>query len=714
MISTLLFPVQALTVTIYVALAVYVSLNPTPRPIHRPFILFFIIGALDAWMAFVLLSPDGGVPSGLDALLRLRVALDFYWPLLFLHMAVYLQREKTPKALLSIRNASHLLMLGVGMLLIFGPAIIEGGVNRGAPAAYTIRPSLTPLGQIVYLGWLGLTAGVGSFFLASAASNSASARTRRDSRRVLAAWILLVGAGVLRALSRGLPWESSLAWSLMPILGHVSLSFIAGLSLAYGILRLGSPIGRPIDSRLSPLVMAAVPMTLIALLPLELGHPGMQPIVSLAVGAIAGLLLALPGVSRWPEHWLGRRPPLETPFLSLLSTSWRSLAARELDTKQAAEMAGALQSELSAEFVTVLERMSSGDARSLSFGRGPSGPILHLPSDGVEWPITEAALKRVVISLDGTGPKPNMILPIRADDGLAGVLMVGDPLQGGVYGTDDVVKMEWLASFLAVAHKEGVSLVLHEESGPALEDDDPCMLPVPLAVRAFGGLQLFAEGKELTGASHVSIRARQILAHLLTAYPDPVGGDALMTRLWPDASPSAAANNLYVAIYSLRRSLEPGLRKGSASRFILREGEHYRLALGGGLWIDALAFADAYREGTRRVKEDDLDGARRALEEAEILYRGDFLDDSTLDLPAEVEVTRQRYRMQYRQMARFLVDGYAQAGRWEDAECVLLHQLSVDPWDELAHAGLKRVTAQRDRAETARRLEGPLPAVRIA
>jgi hypothetical protein len=126
-----------------------------------------------------------------------------------------------------------------------------------------------------------------------------------------------------------------------------------------------------------------------------------------------------------------------------------------------------------------------------------------------------------------------------------------------------------------------------------------------------------------------------------------------------------APNSLYVAIYALRKALEPGLRRGAVSRYIKRELDSYKLIIDDNLWIDFLEFLKYYWEGKDSIVRGNERGAVQSYERALRVCRRPFLADSTLDLPAEVEVTRHR-------LQRFLHEMAWRRGAWK-------HKISLPP-----------------------------------
>ena len=88
-----------------------------------------------------------------------------------------------------------------------------------------------------------------------------------------------------------------------------------------------------------------------------------------------------------------------------------------------------------------------------------------------------------------------------------------------------------------------------------------------------------------------------------------------------------SSRNLRVVLHSLRRALEPDLKRGGASSFIVTKGDLVHLSSSSLVWIDVEEFVDRARRAVslsssgRRV--EGISEYRRAA----ALYRGEYLED---------------------------------------------------------------------------------------
>jgi len=120
--------------------------------------------------------------------------------------------------------------------------------------------------------------------------------------------------------------------------------------------------------------------------------------------------------------------------------------------------------------------------------------------------------------------------------------------------------------------------------------------------------------------------ARELLAYLLLERDRGVPAERLMDLFWPRLEPRAAANNLQGVVLKLRRWLEPDLRRGRDSRYLLTEADGYLFPTDD-CSLDTDEFSQAVQAGRAARRRDDLPTARAALERALRLYRGELLSD---------------------------------------------------------------------------------------
>jgi hypothetical protein len=90
------------------------------------------------------------------------------------------------------------------------------------------------------------------------------------------------------------------------------------------------------------------------------------------------------------------------------------------------------------------------------------------------------------------------------------------------------------------------------------------------------------------------------------------------------------------------------------------------------------------------------------------ICRRPFLADSTLDLPAEVEVTRHRLQRYLHEMVWHIIQQCKEEENWSMDERALLHLLSVDHHHAAARQELAKIYLSQGKEGLAQELEANL------
>jgi DNA-binding SARP family transcriptional activator len=139
-----------------------------------------------------------------------------------------------------------------------------------------------------------------------------------------------------------------------------------------------------------------------------------------------------------------------------------------------------------------------------------------------------------------------------------------------------------------------------------------------LAVRLLGEFRVDVRGQVVTDAQWTRPQARMLLKLLALEPTHQIHRQRLIEVMWPSIDPAAGAANLHKIIHMARRALEPTLRSGADSRFIITSRQHVQLQAAGGLWIDAEAFE-------LLASRARASGIAAEYEDALTLYRGVLL-----------------------------------------------------------------------------------------
>jgi DNA-binding SARP family transcriptional activator len=156
-----------------------------------------------------------------------------------------------------------------------------------------------------------------------------------------------------------------------------------------------------------------------------------------------------------------------------------------------------------------------------------------------------------------------------------------------------------------------------------------------LEFRVLGPLEVAANGAPLPlgGA-----KQRAVLALLLLHANEVVSTDRLIDELWGDSPPESAANMLQGYVSHLRKTLEPGRRRGEHELLVSR-APGYMLQIASDQ-LDAERFERLASEGRVLLADRDEAAAVERLRAALVLWRGGALDDLAYEAFARADIDR--------------------------------------------------------------------------
>jgi DNA-binding SARP family transcriptional activator/Tfp pilus assembly protein PilF len=158
--------------------------------------------------------------------------------------------------------------------------------------------------------------------------------------------------------------------------------------------------------------------------------------------------------------------------------------------------------------------------------------------------------------------------------------------------------------------------------------------------------------------------------------------DELMEKLWPASNPETTAANLRRRVSEVRHLLEPQLKQGRHSRFILTKLQGYCFSSDAPCWVDAEEFASLLEQAREHYRSRRSLEVVRLLETAFQLYRGDYLDE---DRYAEWAIGRRAYwREQFLELLWMLAESHAQLGQYRKAIALCRQLLRQEPYRESA------------------------------
>ena len=171
--------------------------------------------------------------------------------------------------------------------------------------------------------------------------------------------------------------------------------------------------------------------------------------------------------------------------------------------------------------------------------------------------------------------------------------------------------------------------------------------------------------------------------------------EQILDLFWPNSTKTAADNNFYRILHSLRQTLEPHLTRPSDSQLITMSQHIVYLSPPDRLWVDITAF-DAYL-AQAEVATDPIP----FLEAAQQLYRGMLLAEDVYD--EWTVAPRTTYEQRYVSLLRQLAQHYTQRADHDAAITTLQRILAIDGADEYAHYDLMQAYAQTGRRTDALR-----------
>lgn len=186
-----------------------------------------------------------------------------------------------------------------------------------------------------------------------------------------------------------------------------------------------------------------------------------------------------------------------------------------------------------------------------------------------------------------------------------------------------------------------------------------------LKIRCLGAFEVARDSLPIAETGWGREKTKALFKVLLSKPGRIFTQDQLIEYLWPGVSPQQAASNLRGRIGELRRALEPGLPKGTQSRYILTHRQGYSFSTGTDCWLDTEEFTHLCEEGNRLEQQAQWAKALHTYEQAESLYRGDFLEEDryeewTLDL-------REGWREAHLALLERLAECHARVGQYSRA-----------------------------------------------
>jgi len=321
----------------------------------------------------------------------------------------------------------------------------------------------------------------------------------------------------------------------------------------------------------------------------------------------------------------------------------------------------------------------------------------------------------VVVRPDGsiaasTGVMPSLSDPgataLIAEEELVGELRVG-PTRSGLPLTprdEELLRLsvDYLAAALRTGQREGrqAEALSDLSEDRAQLDSTATTLHVALLERASAppGLHVFALGalrvergderiQRWGGEKAGSRQAQALFAFLFDRGERGVAKDEALELIWPDTDLERADLAFHRTLRGLRHTLDPNGRGGR--QLIRFHNDRYRLDPGVIDWSDVSTFLSRLDQARATT---DRGEARRLLESARALYRGEYLDDCPFyGDSAHVEDRRQALRGRFVDLLLTLGEGYESSGDRVSAAAAYRDVLALTDDCLPAQAGLRRL-----------------------
>lgn len=278
-----------------------------------------------------------------------------------------------------------------------------------------------------------------------------------------------------------------------------------------------------------------------------------------------------------------------------------------------------------------------------------------------------------------TWPDARLVLPLRRGEKTLGLLALGAKRSGEGYGNVERVLLDSLGRYLAlaIAHnraqqdEELAMAALAEQSNQlkaeqaqleaqaaearrVLAEAKTPTAPVArsgLRVAALGPLRVERDGTRIErwgGDKAGNYQSEALFAFLFDRRGKGLTKDEAEAVIWPDLELEKADMAFHRTLSALRRTLEPGLRRGNESKLIAYHHERYWLDPASVAWCDADEYTALVAQAQTQQRGGNYEAALQTYTQAMALYRGEYMDDCPFfGDSSDVEERRDELRAQH-------------------------------------------------------------------
>ncbi len=190
-------------------------------------------------------------------------------------------------------------------------------------------------------------------------------------------------------------------------------------------------------------------------------------------------------------------------------------------------------------------------------------------------------------------------------------------------------------------------------------------------------------------------QAVTLLKFLVAHLGRPVHRETLIDFFWPEIEENRAWKRLKVTVHFLRQQLRAA---GIDENIVETVDKTYALRREA-VWVDSVVFDRCVVEGAALQRQQRWDKALQCYEEAQHLYRGDYMEE---DIYADwCAAEREQLHEIYLEMLAGMADCHAANGHYAEAVQVCRTALVRDPFRESFHLALMKHLVQLGRADWA-------------
>lgn len=211
---------------------------------------------------------------------------------------------------------------------------------------------------------------------------------------------------------------------------------------------------------------------------------------------------------------------------------------------------------------------------------------------------------------------------------------------------------------------------------------------IPLDIHCLGPFKVFLGNREIPDKSWRSANVRWLFQYLVLKNQQGfIPKDVLLELLWPGEDPQKTNRRFHVTMTSLRKVLEPDLKRGEASAYLLRQSDTYRLYCGVSGRIDFIDFLKQCQHVQQAAHPSDDDTLACLLSTA-ALYGGPlFQEEPYVEWCIE---DREWVQSQYLDLLCTIIRAYEERENWEACIPWANRCLAIDRYAEPIYRVLMR------------------------